>query len=432
MGKEGKCPMSLPLLHAGKSAPGLSAALDLRFALDKSLTAYRGPTPSFSRASTGTYFNSSGVLTSASINTPRFNHTFNGTSWVSRGLLVEEQRTNLILYSNLQSSWYSVNATLAATTETTSPDGTNNSRKLTEDTTASTYHYAEILSGSPPVSAGVTYTASCFVKANGRTKFYINSGTNRINMITYFDLSNGTITSSSASSSSITNVGDGWYRCTATQTASSTGATSFQLVMADDSSNPVYTGDGIKGVFIFGYQVEQAAFATSLIPTTSASATRSADVCQITGGNFSSIWNGTEGSFAVEYDLPDSVQQDRGLINANDGTNSKYISLYGQSASGKNAQVIVDSALQVLTYGSTISANTSTKMAACWKLNDFVLYSQGTQSTPDTSGAVPSGLTQLEIGKGYFGGDQIRSGHIARLRYFNKRLPNATLQQLST
>jgi hypothetical protein len=81
--------MSLPLLGAGMATDGPSAALDLNFASLLSLTPSVGPTPSYTRASTGTSTNASGVLTTAAINEPRFDHVYNGSSWVSKGLLIE-------------------------------------------------------------------------------------------------------------------------------------------------------------------------------------------------------------------------------------------------------------------------------------------------------------------------------------------------------
>ncbi len=401
-------------------------SLDLQFADRRMIQAVLGPTPSFSRASTGTYFDSQGVLKSAAVNGPRFNHTFNGTSWVSRGLLIEEQRTNLIIHSNLQSTWTATNATLTSTTETTSPDGTNNARKLTEDTTATDYHYAELYPQSPQVYSGYPYTVSVFVKSNGRTKFYISGGTSRCPLDTYFNLVSGTVISSIASSSSITAVGNGWYRCTATQTASSTGASGFQLVLVDDSANPIYTGDGTKGVFVFGYQVEEGAFPTSLIPTTAAAATRSASVCQLNGADFSSIWNVSEGTLIIEGDSV--ANGTTPFVCLDDNTSSERIEIYG---SGTDPKVLVvdGGSAQVDIDAGTISNGTAFKLAFSYKLNDFAVSLNGGTVATDTVGTLPT-VDRLRIGSNQAG--NYLNGHIARLRYYPTRLTNAKLQELST
>jgi hypothetical protein len=75
-------------------------SLDLRFADNKSLTdAVTGASlVTFTRASSGTYTDSAGVLQTAATDVPRFDH--DPTTGESLGLLVEEQRTNLLLQSN--------------------------------------------------------------------------------------------------------------------------------------------------------------------------------------------------------------------------------------------------------------------------------------------------------------------------------------------
>jgi hypothetical protein len=184
--------------------------------------------------------------------------------------------------------------------------------------------------------------------------------------------------------------------------------------------------------FTWGAQLESGAFSTSYIPTTTTSVVRSADVCQITGAGFSGFWNQSEGSFAVEYSLPSAALADRGLMNANDGTSSKYVTMYAQSGSGqpgKNAMIVINSGLQASIYGATVSANTLTKIAGAWRANDFANYSQGVAGTPDGTGTIPSPLTQLEIARGYPASafDPIQIGHISRIRYYAIRLPNRLL-----
>jgi hypothetical protein len=77
------------------SSDGLS--LDLQFAADKSLTARKGPTPTFTRASTATFVGSDGLIQSAAINAARFDH--DPITLACKGLLIEESRTNLVFPS---------------------------------------------------------------------------------------------------------------------------------------------------------------------------------------------------------------------------------------------------------------------------------------------------------------------------------------------
>jgi hypothetical protein len=73
-------------------------ALDLQFAADKTLTARKGPTPTFTRASTATFVGSDGLIQSAAINTPRFDH--DPVTLACKGLLIEESRTNVLIQSD--------------------------------------------------------------------------------------------------------------------------------------------------------------------------------------------------------------------------------------------------------------------------------------------------------------------------------------------
>jgi hypothetical protein len=96
-------------------------SLDLRFADNKSLAdAVTGASlVTFTRASSGTYVDSAGVLQTAATDVPRFDH--NPTTGESLGLLVEEQRTNLLLNSATLSTQL---VTVAAAANTLSFYGT--------------------------------------------------------------------------------------------------------------------------------------------------------------------------------------------------------------------------------------------------------------------------------------------------------------------
>ena len=136
-------------------------SLDLNFALFKDLRPRIGPTPSYTRASTGTYFNSSGVLTTAAINGPRFDHVYSGSSWVSKGLLIEEQRVNYVKYANdLSTNWANEAGATREYNSIVSPDGTTDATKLnvTVNGLSGIYQHSLLNGGSG------TYTYSIFAK----------------------------------------------------------------------------------------------------------------------------------------------------------------------------------------------------------------------------------------------------------------------------
>jgi hypothetical protein len=96
-------------------------SLDLRFAETKSLNDFISSTNliTFTRASNATFIDSNGLIQTATTNTPRFDH--NPATGESLGLLIEEQRVNLLLNSETLATQ---SATVAAAAHTLSFYGT--------------------------------------------------------------------------------------------------------------------------------------------------------------------------------------------------------------------------------------------------------------------------------------------------------------------
>jgi hypothetical protein len=434
--------MSLPLTHAGLSAPGISAALDLKFASTLSLTSSSGITPSYSRASTGTYFNSSGVLTSAAINAPRFDHTYNGTSWISRGLLVEEQRTNLQLASSdlgNGSYWSNLNMSISANSGS-APDGTATADFLVPSAGTGTKY---IYSNPTPYTktAGANNAVSIFAKSSDFQYITIQALDNGSGAYIHagFDLLNGIVGSSATGggatfvSSSIQNVGNGWYRCVIV--GSSSGTQGRIAIGVGGNATLTSTGDGVKGAFIWGVQAEDnVSFPTSYIPTTTASVTRSADVCQITGSDFSSFWNASEGSFAVEYDSlpPSGLASWYGYpFQASNGGSTHRMMVGNDSQNNQQLWLVQDSVGQSIISSGSFFSNAGGKLSCCYKINDLAMSVNGSAVVTDLSQGISSLINQIRIGDANDGATNRNiNGHISRLRYFNKRLTDKQLEDL--
>ena len=381
-------------------------SLDLRFADNKSLVdAVTGASlVTFTRASSGTYTDSAGVLQTAATDVPRFDH--NPTTGESLGLLVEEQRTNLLLRSeDFSTTWvrFNVNASINAIL---APDGTLTADKLTEND-ADNFH--RIRQG---ITSGVTGVFSVFLKAAERTR--VNLGTSDTNLIAGFDLSAGSVVSGTGS---IEPFGDGWYRCS----ISATFTTSGPFLLLRNSSSEFYTGDGTSGIYLWGAQLEPDSFPTSYIPTTTAAVTRNASLADLISG---AIANNIR-SFYVEFSSP--AVGTRGVVSLNDNTANERASVL---TSGTDPRLVVhDGGVeQANINGGTVAAGVRTRVAVRINADDFAISINGGAVVTDTSGTLPT-VDRLMFGRTQAG--EYLNGRIARFTGWSQLLPNATLQTLA-
>jgi len=198
-----------------------------------------------------------------------------GASAPIQTLLLEPQRTNLVLYSQDfdNAAWTKSNATITANT-TTAPDGTTTADKLVENTANAQHRVLAVIT----VVAGVTHTMSFYVKADQRTRVSIFDNASAADTEMIFDLSNGTVvrTGTAVVASSITSLSGGWYRITASSTPTVTSMQSA-LRLVQSGTTSTYTGDGTSGLFLWGAQIEAGAVASSYIKTEGTTVTRNAD-----------------------------------------------------------------------------------------------------------------------------------------------------------
>ena len=401
--------------------------LDLRFADNKSLVdAVTGQSLiSFTRASSGTFVGSDGLLKTATTNEARFDH--NPTTGESLGLLVEEQRTNLLLQSNqFDTTWTNTSSSETAAAGT-APDGTNTAWELKD--TLDTVATSHIISQQISFVSGTTYTVSVWMKAGTLSQGGINFPSaafgsvlaNRIN------LSTGAVLASSAGlTTSVTPFPNEWYRITATATATATTSTSPQIRPMNGGIS--YIGTGTGTVLIWGAQVEAASFPTSYIPTTTAAATRSADVASITGANFSSWYRQDEGTVFADY-AERAFNQTHQVVNISNGTTNERIAM------AINSSNVLD--IGVISGGTdTFTGNTPTLTAQAYRIgfayksDSSGVSANGSAVTDDSAVILPT-VSQLDIGVRAGGGLQILNSTIRRLTFWPTRLPNATLQQIT-
>jgi hypothetical protein len=180
--------------------------------------------------------------------------------------LVQRAPWNLLTWSEdfTNTSWGKSNVTVTSNS-ITAPNGTLTADTIIE-TTGTGGHFVNKPSLGLP-SGG--YSITIYAKAKERSKLMIFYG-GTINKGYGFDLANGTTSAvtgtTSADSYSITNVGDGWYRCQV-GIASST-LTGVEVYVLQSFSAFSYTGDGTSGLYLWGSQVNEGSSALPYFPTT--------------------------------------------------------------------------------------------------------------------------------------------------------------------
>ena len=361
---------------------------------------------------------------------PRFD--YDPVTLAPKGLLIEEARTNLLTYSDQfdNAAWIKLNATVTAN-GTASPDGTTNADKLVEDATNSVH----IVYQGPAFAGSTTYTVSLFAKAAERSKLDVfcngisATATNLFEVT--FDLSNGTFLATQGTAT-ITPFGNGWYRCTVTNTYAVIGTSANIQLRLNNGTTTSYAGTPGFGMFLWGAGLEAGSFATSYIPTVASTVTRSADVATMTGTNFSSWYNQSAGTLVCEFDtntLSASGTSVYSSVFATDGTANNYNGLY--TYSGFVGGVIRTGAVNQadINGGGSPVNNTTIKAAITYATDNIAVAVNGATPVTDTSAAIGITMNQLNIGNR--NGNNYRNGHIRQIAYYNTRLPNAQLQTLT-
>jgi hypothetical protein len=278
--------------------------LDLDFTRSKKLDSRL----TFTRSSGGTCIGPDGKIITLGSDTPRFDH--DPITNTCNGLLLEESRTNLLVLSNSFSTggagnWGAVGAVPVYTQNQTGPDGiVNGSWTIDDQSTLNDAAGVEQKITITP-STSTNYCLSIFAKKGTASYFEFYAfftGTSTRGSFLRYNFDTDTITPGSAEGPGITptifgriQYPNGWYRLY------------FVVNDANDGLNntlasriyPAGRSISLTGTTLFyGAQVEIGSFPTSYIPTTTATATRSADVLYLSyPSNVSTWYNQLEGTY---------------------------------------------------------------------------------------------------------------------------------------
>ena len=376
-------------MSISQNFPDEGPTLNLNFAGSKVLD----PRITFARPSTSgdaTYMDANGLIVTAAADEQRFDHKIENGVVKSLGLLVEEQRSNTLPYSEdfSQSDWATFGTASKSSNVATAPDGNFTADSITIPTSSGVYD-------NIAASASTTYTFSSYIRGTpGST----------VRILLNFN-------SSGVTSKTVT-VSDVWKRFDVTATSN-----------ASDSNVSVQYDQGNGNTFyVWGAQVEVGSFPTSYIPTSGATKTRSPDNVYMTGTNFSDWYNQSEGTvYCALKTLTDTPDQYSNAweLQKSDNTDRlfvRYPNYVGWECQGQTSLYL------------TRAFSQNAKMATAYKTNDTT-FAVNSSYAQDTS--VTIGETKDELWVGSSGSGNYLNGHISQLTYYPKRLTNTQLQNLT-
>jgi hypothetical protein len=281
-------------------------------------------------------------------------------------LLVEPAATNLVFHSEVWAAGSNWNLSAGSTPRVTrvtgstdafkAPDGTFTANALSP-TSGNVSH--QLFSNSPTeitYTSGTIYTQSAFFKAGtGDAGRYVQLtfGSPQFTQVGYanFDLQVGAVVASGGTADAnrnarVENYGNGWYRCAFTATCNASGTTNgvfAALITASGATRaPSFSGTVTDVLYGWGAQVETGSVATSYIPTTAGTGSRSGDLVSATGAVSGSIGQ-TAGTSYLEIVAVSGTNSGRVLSLTESGAPTNNRIAFTIDASNHRLEVIVRS-----------------------------------------------------------------------------------------
>ena len=383
----------------------------------------------FNRSTTGTYVGSNGLIQTAAVDVPRFD--YDPVTLAIRGLLVEDARTNVLLYSQSfgTAPWVLQNSPTVSTSGT-APDGTSTATLLTSTSAGGSAYQGFTATAS-------IYSTSVYAKAGTSTTIDVSLATSAYGagIRCVFDLTNGTVgtilTYGGAGNQNayIENAGNGWYKCTVV-TSCAASTTYYSNFMIPGASSTVY---------IWGSQTEIGDTSSSYIPTTTTAASRGIDIAEV--NSISSFYN-SEASTLFFQGIPTATllsplqncvalhdKSYTGPLSNGAFQNRMNLARYyfgagigAVTAQGTNTLLDIEPIWPAFTLGKIAMSNTRNKQLSCCN---------GTTSGSNTAAAIPNAATTLTIGSRPVDNLFAWRGRVQKVDYYNTALNEAQLKALT-
>ena len=365
----------------------------------------------FTRGTVSTRVNSQGLIETVSNDLPRLNYPLiDGVISGCPSLLLENSATNSVTYSEdfSNSSWLTTG--LIVSGGGVSPDGTLNSKTITNTSPSGIIQKAVSLTGARVLSV--------FAK-KGTHRYLYMGGYGGTNSYVNFDLENGTVSNGNGN---IENYGNGWYRCICLGIDGTTGG-----VQIFPSNNSVGNSTTTGSIQIYGCQLEQS-YATSYIPTTTQQETRLAETCN--GAGTSDTFSDSEGVLMVEMSALANDGTDR-VLSLSDGSANNRIVLYYNSSNNLVAQVYsISNNLQGTITVTDLNITENSKVSVKYETSSIKLYLNGFLKGTQSIAVSAINLSELDFDNGVGGADFY--GNTKQLQYFDTTLTDSELETLTS
>ena len=401
---------SIAMIPSGVKASKLYSVLPTNGAGDFTTT----------RASVATRVNENGLIEEVASNVPRLDYSDGGCP----SLLLEGTSTNLISYSEAFDNAYWTKAGSSVVGGQLSPSANSplGAFKLIEDTSTGQHQIYSSGIGVTPLS---DYSYSLRIKTNGRQWVAIG---NNVGEVTYFDLINGVIGTSTMTSTKITALENGFYDCSVSFDEDNS-SDSLRVYLADANNSLSYTGDGTSGVYIFGAQLEENPYATSYIKTEGTTQTRVADTAYKT--SLTNLIGQSEGVLFVDFIPKDNTDtQIVYQVRTSGVTNVGQIDIRLQSGN-INALGNDGGSSQFFIAGTSFNLGQRYKCAVRYKENDVAFYINGVLIGTDLNSSFSSSSKdQVSFGENL--SSLVARAGIKDARVYTTVLSDAELTSLTT
>ena len=349
-------------------------------------------------------------------------------------LLLEPQRTNLVLYSEEFSGtdWGTVNTSLTSNS-VISPNGTMTANTLQRTSTSASYRSHNI---SKSASA-ITYTTSAFVKQGSDNYFSMRaqgSYPQRVDIRFRFDTQQiyyaNDVSAFVLLDYGVESYGNGWYRIYFTYTTDT--HTNLSITFSPRATDGNIDGSDTSTTsfaYVWGAQTEEGNYRTSYIKTEGSTSTRLVDNCHLLNQTLF-----TDYPFTV-YAKAKVEAIDNVVFSLIDSTvSNKYLSFYFASSTQVGILRRDASNNDSDFYNFTYSVGDTIKVAVAF-ISDtsYKLYINGTELADVTSGlSIPFDHNDITLGQQRIVSDSGTRNSIDDFRVFDYTLTDAELTELTT